>query len=194
MKALLSQLRPALAATVVLALVTCGVYPLLVTAIARTAFKEKADGSLITDGEGKVIGSTLLGQAFTADQYFHPRPSAAGAGYDAASSGGSNLGPASQKLNDQITERIALYREKNGLKATDEIPADAVTASASGLDPHISERNARLQAPRIAKARLIGVEKVQSLITKNLEKPDFGIFGESRVNVLRLNQALDSLK
>lgn len=194
MKALLSQLRPALAATVVLALVTCGVYPLLVTAIARTAFEEKANGSLITDREGSIIGSTLLGQAFTADQYFHPRPSAAGAGYDAASSGGSNLGPTSQKLNDQISERIALYREKNGLKATDEIPADAVTASASGLDPHISERNARLQARRIAKARRIGVEKVQSLITENLEKPDFGIFGETRVNVLRLNQALDSLK
>jgi K+-transporting ATPase ATPase C chain len=125
-------------ATLVLAAVTSGAYPLLVTRIAQTAFKKQAAGSLITDKDGKVIGSALLGQNFAADHYFHPRPSAAGAGYDAASSSGSNLGPTSQKLNDAIKERITAYRTTEGLTATDPVPADAVTASGSGLDPHIS--------------------------------------------------------
>ncbi len=194
MKALFSELRPAIVGTLVLAGVTCGAYPLLVTGIAQTAFKNQAAGSLITDKDGKVIGSGLLGQNFAADHYFHPRPSAAGAGYDAASSSGSNLGPTSQKLNDAINERIAAYRTKNGLAADATVPADAVTASGSGLDPHISVKNAELQTARVAKARSLSVEEVTELIASNTTKPDLGILGETGVNVLKLNLALDALK
>lgn len=194
MKALFSELRPAIMSTLVLAAVTCGAYPLLVTGIAQTAFKDKASGSLITDKDGKVIGSALLGQNFAADHYFHPRPSAAGNGYDAASSSGSNLGPTSQKLNDALKERIAAYRAKNGLAVDAKVPADAVTASGSGLDPHISVKNAGLQASRVAKARNLSVEKVKELIATNTDKPGFGILGDAGVNVLKLNLALDALK
>jgi len=194
MKALFSELRPAIMSTLVLAAVTCGAYPLLVTGIAQTAFKKQAAGSLITDKDGKVIGSALLGQNFAADHYFHPRPSAAGAGYDAASSSGSNLGPTSQKLNDAIKERIAAYRTKNGLAADATVPADAVTASGSGLDPHISLKNADLQTARVAKARNLSVEKVKELITTSTAKPNLGILGDAGVNVLKLNLALDALK
>jgi len=194
MKALFSELRPAIVGTLVLAAVTCGAYPLLVTGIAQTVFKKQAAGSLITDKDGKVIGSALLGQSFAADHYFHPRPSAAGAGHDAASSSGSNLGPTSQKLNDAIKERVAAYRAKNGLAADTTVPADAVTASGSGLDPHISLENADLQTARVAKARNLSVEKVKELISASTDKPDFGIFGNAGVNVLRLNLALDDVK
>lgn len=194
MKALFSELRPAIMGTLVLAAVTCGAYPLLVTGIAQTAFKHQAAGSLITDKDGKVIGSALLGQNFAADHYFHPRPSAAGAGYDAASSGGSNLGPTSQKLNDAIKERLATYRTKNGLAADATVPADAVTASGSGLDPHISVKNAELQTARVAKARNLSIEKVKELITGSTTQPDLGILGDAGVNVLKLNLALDTLK
>ena len=180
-------------ATLVLAAVTCGAYPLLVTGIAQTAFKKQASGSLITDKDGKVIGSALLGQNFTTDPYFHPRPSAAGAGYDAASSSGSNLGPTSQKLNDALKERITAYRTQNSLAAVATVPADAVTASGSGLDPHISVRNAELQAARVAKARNLNVEKVKELIIARTTKPGLGIFGDAGVNVLQLNLALDQL-
>jgi K+-transporting ATPase ATPase C chain len=143
------------------------------------------------DKDGTVRGSKLLGQSFTDAKYFHPRPSAAGNGYDAASSGGSNLGPTSQKLNDAIKDRIAAYRAENGLKETDAIPADAVTASGSGLDPHVSLRNAELQAPRVAKARNVAVEKIRELVRANTNPADWGIFGEPGVNVLELNLALD---
>ena len=196
MKAFISELRPAIISTLVLAAVTCGAYPLLVTGIAQTAFKKQASGSLITDKDGKVIGSALLGQNFAADHYFHPRPSAAGAGYDAASSSGSNLGPTSQKLNDAIQERIATYRTKNGLAPDATLPADAVTASGSGLDPHISVRNAELQAARVAKARNLsaGCDKFKELITASTDKPGFGLLGDAGVNVLKLNLALDALK
>ncbi|MFZ4767221.1 MAG: K(+)-transporting ATPase subunit C [Roseimicrobium sp.] len=194
MKALFAELRPAITATLVLAVVTCGAYPLLVTGIAQTAFKKQASGSLITDKDGKVVGSALLGQNFAAGHYFHPRPSAAGAGYDAAGSSGSNLGPTSQKLHDAIKERIAAYRAENRLKDTEAIPADAVTASGSGLDPHISVRNAELQTARVAQTRNLSVEKVKELLKANTDKPDLGIFGDARVNVLRLNLALDTLK
>lgn len=187
MNPLLTSIR----ATLVLTAVTCGAYPLLVTGIAQTAFKDKAQGSLLTNKEGKVIGSSLLGQNFTGDSYFHPRPSAAGSGYDGASSSGSNLGPTSQKLHDAIQERIIAYRAKNGLAMNATVPADAVTASGSGLDPHISVRNAELQASRVAKVRNLRVEKVLELIIANTEKPDFGVFGNARVNVLKLNLALD---
>lgn len=194
MKALVSELRPAIAATLVLATVTCGVYPLIVTGVAQAAFKDKAHGSLITGPGGTVRGSSLLGQNFTAARYFHPRPSAAGAGYDAANSSGSNLGPTSQKLNDALKERIAAYRTTNGLSDTDAVPADAVTASGSGLDPHISVKNAELQAARVAKARNLSIEKVKELIAASTAKPDLGVFGDAGVNVLKLNLSLDALK
>lgn len=194
MKPILSELRGALVSTAILAVVCCAVYPLVVTGVARTAFRDKADGSLITDASGKVRGSALLGQTFTGERYFHSRPSAAGAnGYDAASSSGSNLGPTSQKLADQIKERIAAYRTENGLVADREVPADAVTASGSGLDPHISPANAALQTERVAKARKLPVEKVRELIGTHTTGPDLGIFGEPGVNVLELNLALDAL-
>jgi len=194
MNSFISQLRPAVSATLVLAAVTCGAYPLLVTGISRAAFKDKADGSLIKDASGKVVGSALLGQNFSGERYFHPRPSAAGAsGYDAANSSGTNLGPTSRKLADQIKERVAAYRTENGLGEDEAVPADAVTASGSGLDPHISPANAELQASRVAKARNLSVEKVRELIRTHTASPDFGILGEARVHVLKLNLALDGL-
>jgi K+-transporting ATPase ATPase C chain len=194
MNSFVSHFRGAVVATVVLAAITCGAYPLIVTGISRAAFKDKADGSLIKDASGKIIGSALLGQNFSGEKYFHPRPSAAGAnGYDAASSSGTNLGPTSQKLADQIKDRVAAYRTTNGLPADQAVPADAVTASGSGLDPHISPENAKLQATRVAKARNLPVEKVRELIEAHTAKPDLGIFGDAGVNVLKLNLALDSL-
>jgi len=194
MKEFLSEIRGALMATLVLAVVCCGLYPLVVWAIAQAAFPDQANGSLIHDANSKVIGSKLIGQGFTGEQYFHPRPSAAGNGYDAANSSGSNLGPTSRKLADAIKERITAYRKLNGLKDSDTVPADAVTASGSGLDPHISLRNADLQAERVAKARQLGLEKVRELVRNHTEGPDFGFLGEAGVNVLRLNLALDSLR
>ncbi len=191
MKTFFSELRGALVSTVVLAIVCCGVYPLVVFVVGQTLFRDQANGSLIVAPDGKVRGSKLLGQGFAADRYFHPRPSAAGNGYDATASGGSNLGPTSQKLNDAIKDRIAAYRTENGLKETDAVPADAVTASASGLDPHITPRNAELQIPRVAKARGLSVEAVRDLLKKSTDAADLGILGEPGVNVLALNLALD---
>ncbi|MDX6766473.1 MAG: K(+)-transporting ATPase subunit C [Candidatus Methylacidiphilales bacterium] len=194
MKKLFSEFRAALGATLVLALVCCGAYPLIVTLIAQGVFPDQANGSLITDKEGNVHGSRLLGQPFSGECYFHSRPSAAGAvGYDAASSSGSNLGPTSQKLHDAIKERVAAYRTVNGLAADAPVPADAVTASASGLDPHISPRNAELQINRVARARGLGVEAVRTLVEKHTEGPTLGILGESTINVLLLNRSLDGL-
>jgi len=193
MKELFSHIRGAVMATLVLAAVVSGLYPLIVFGIGQVAFRDKANGSLITDKYGTVRGSKLLGQGFTADKYFHPRPSAAGNGYDAANSGGSNFGPTSQKLNDAIKDRIAAYRKENGLKDSDPVPADAVTASGSGLDPHISVRNAELQAQRVAKARGLSGDKVHALIRQNTDGPDLGFLGEPGVNVLMLNLALDRL-
>jgi potassium-transporting ATPase KdpC subunit len=193
MKTLFSELRSAVMATVILALVCCGVYPLVVYGIAQVAFAHKANGSLIVAKDGTVRGSELLGQNFTGAKYFHPRPSAAGGGYDAANSSGSNLGPTSQKLNDAIKDRIAAYRTDNGLIETDPVPADAVTASGSGLDPHISLHSAELQTPRIAKTRNLSTDQVRELIQQNTDAATFGILGEPRVNVLKLNLALDLL-
>jgi len=193
MKALFSEIRGAVFATLILAVVCCGLYPLLVFGIAQALFRDKANGSLILDQDGTVRGSKLLAQGFTADKYFHPRPSAAGNGYDAANSSGSNLGPTSQKLNDAIKDRIAAYRKENGLSETDSVPADAVTASGSGLDPHISPRNAELQTARVAKARAVSEDKVRELIQQNTDGPDLGVLGEPGVNVLQLNRALDQL-
>jgi K+-transporting ATPase ATPase C chain len=192
MKAFFSEILGAVSATLVLAFICCGVYPLVVFGISQTFFRDKANGSLIVDPNGMVHGSKLLAQGFTADKYFHPRPSAAGNGYDAASSSGSNLGPTSQKLSDAIKDRVAAYRKENGLSETEPVPADAVTASGSGLDPQISLRNAELQTPRVAKARGLSEEKVRELVQQNTDGRDLGVLGDPGVNVLELNLALDS--
>jgi len=194
MKAFLSEIRGAVVSTAVLAVVCCGIYPVVVYGVGQLFFAEKANGSLILDKDGTVRGSRLLGQSFSGEKYFHPRPSAAGSGYDAASSSGSNLGPTSQKLNDAIKDRIAAYRQENGLPADAEVPADAVTASGSGLDPHISLHNAELQASRVAKARSLSIEQITALIQLNTDTADGGILGQSGVNVLKLNLALDQVK
>jgi K+-transporting ATPase ATPase C chain len=164
MKTLFSELRRAIVSILVLAVICCGIYPLVVTGFAQVLFADQANGSLIQDKDGTIRGSALIAQGFTGEQYFHPRPSAAGAnGYDAASSSGSNLGPTSQKLHDAIKDRIAAYRLTNGLAADAPVPADAVTASGSGLDPHISPANVELQVPRVARARRMDVESVRAL-------------------------------
>jgi K+-transporting ATPase ATPase C chain len=192
MKAFFSEIRGAVMATLVLAVVCCGVYPLIVFGISQALFYERANGSLITGADGSVRGSKLLGQAFSDLKYFHPRPSAAGNGYDAANSGGSNLGPTSRKLDATIKERIDAYRKENGLSENEPVPADAVTASGSGLDPHISLHNARLQIARVAKARGSSEDKVRELVQQNTDARDFGVFGDPGVNVLELNLALDA--
>ncbi len=194
MKRILSEIRSAVWVTLALAVVCCGLYPLVVFGLAQVLFPGKANGSLIADSQGVVRGSRLLGQAFTADKYFHSRPSAAGTGYDATSSGGSNLGPTSRKLADSLKERIGQYRKENGLSENEPVPADAVTASGSGLDPHISVWNAELQTARVAKARGLSVEKVRELIQQNTDPADWGFLGEPGVNVLKLNLALDGLR
>jgi K+-transporting ATPase ATPase C chain len=194
MKELSSEIRGAMISTLVLAVVCCGLYPLIVFGFAQTLFRDTANGSLIVDASGTIRGSKLLAQGFTDPKYFHPRPSAAGNGYDGANSGGSNLGPTSQKLKDAIKDRIDAYRKENGLSADQDVPADAVTASGSGLDPHISPRNAEFQVPRIAKARGLNEDKVRELIRPNTEGRDFGILGDLGVNVLRLNLALDQVR
>jgi len=193
MKEFFSHIRGAVVSTLVLAIVCCGLYPLIVFAISQTFFYEKANGSLILDKDGAVRGSKLLAQGFTAAQFFHPRPSAAGNGYDATSSGGSNLGPTSQKLNDAIKDRVDAYRKENGLNEREPVPADAVTASGSGLDPHISMRNAELQIPRVAKARGLSEKKLHELIEQNTNGRDLGLLGDPGVNVLSLNRALASV-
>jgi K+-transporting ATPase ATPase C chain len=192
MKTFLSEIRSAVLVTVILAVVCCGIYPLVVYGIAQTVFPRQANGSLLKDSSGAVRGSRLLGQQFTLDRYFQSRPSAASNGYDATSSSGSNLGPTSSNLVTAITQRIADYRTQNGLATNAVVPADAVTASGSGLDPHISLANAELQAPRVAKARNLPLEKVAALIRANTDPADLGFLGEPGVNVLALNLALDS--
>ena len=192
MKALFSEVRGAVFATLILAIVCCGLYPLVVFGISQMLFHDKANGSLIVDQDGTVRGSKLLAQGFTADKYFHPRPSAAGNGYDAAASSGSNLGPTSQKLSDAIKDRVETYRKENGLNESEVVPADAVTTSGSGLDPHISLRNAELQTPRVAKARGLSEEKIRELVQQNTDGRDLGVLGDPGVNVLELNLALDS--
>ena len=192
-KSLWKEMRTAFGATLVLAFLLCGIYPLAVWGVAQLVFPHQANGSLVFQ-DGHIVGSALIGQGFKTEHYFHPRPSAAGSdGYDAASSSGSNLGPLSRKLIDQVKERADAYRNDNGLPPDMEIPADAVTASASGLDPHISVRNAELQVARVAKARGIPIEELRKYIGQYTEGPQFGFLGERRVNVLELNLALDAL-
>ena len=205
---MLKQLRPVIMSLLVLTVVFGFGFPFVITAIAQVAFRHQANGSLITKN-GKPIGSELIGQNFTKPAYFHPRPSAAGNGYDASSSGGTNLGPTSDKfINgvhkklpngkddpnnfDGIKDLAAAYRKENGLPANALVPADAVTRSASGLDPDISPANAQLQAARVAKARGVSEDKVRDLVYKNTDGRELGILGEPRVNVLKLNLALDA--
>jgi len=193
MKNLLTELRISLIATLSMAVLLCGLYPALVWVMAQGIFHDEANGSLIIRG-GRVIGSSLLAQRFTGVKYFHPRPSAAGSGYDAANSGGSNFGPLSKKLMNGIGQRVSEYRTRNGLSPDTRVPVDAVTTSGSGLDPHISVGNALLQAPRVARTRGLSEETVQKNIAVHVEGRTLEIFGEPRVNVLLLNLALDEGK
>ena len=192
-KNILNELRISVIATVCLAVLLCGIYPAVVWGIAQGLFHSQANGSLV-EVQGQVAGSSLLAQRFAGAGYFHPRPSAAGDGYDAVSSGGSNLGPTSQKLIAAVKERVAAYRAENKLAPEVLIPADAVTSSASGLDPHISVKNALLQAGRVAGVRGISEVALQKKILSHTEGRDLGIFGEPRVNVLMLNLDMDGKK
>ena len=190
MKNLVAELRASIASTLLLAVLCCGVYPAIVWAVGQGLFSHKANGSLVR-ADGKVAGSSLLAQGFTAPNYFHPRPSAAGQGYDAAGSSGTNLGPTSKKLIESVKERVDAYRAENGLPPDARVPADAVTSSASGLDPHISVLNAALQAKRVAAARGMTEEDLLKKMRAHTEGRTLGIFGEPRVNVLLLNLDLD---
>jgi K+-transporting ATPase ATPase C chain len=188
----MKQLLIALKATLVLTLLTGVMYPLLVTGLAKALFRDKADGSMI-QANGRVVGSELIGQRFTKPEYFHGRPSAAGNdGYDAAGSSGSNLGPTSQKLADRVTEDVKKFRAENPT-FTGPIPGDAVTASGSGLDPHLSPEAIDAQVARVAAARGMTPNAVSKLVAANTEDRQMGVLGEPRVNVLKLNLALDKL-
>lgn len=192
MRAFTRQLRPALLMLVIFTLL-CGVaYPLLSTLIGQTAFGDKANGSLIKR-DGVVIGSKLIGQSFAAPQYFHPRPSAAGAGYDGSASSGSNLGPLNPDLLTAVEERAVAYRAENGLADGALVPVDAVTASGSGLDPHISIANARMQIDRVAAARALDRGVVSQLVKQFTDGRQLVVLGEPGVNVVELNVALDDI-
>ena len=181
----------AIRTTIVTIVLTGLIYPFVMTGVAQVFFPWRANGSLVTDEKGQVIGSELIAQGFANPAYFQPRPSAAGEkGYDAASSSGSNLGPTSKKLQDRIKDDLKRLKEENP-DASDPIPGDLVTASGSGLDPHISPQGALWQVPRVAKARGITADRVKAVVDTNVEGRTLGIFGEPRVNVLLLNLALD---
>lgn len=192
MRTFIRQLAPAALAVVAFTLLLGVVYPLVTTGIAQVAFGDQADGSVV-ERDGQVVGSELVGQPFSSPEYFHPRPSAAGAGYDASASSGSNLGPLNTDFLTSIDERVAAYRAENDLDDLVDVPVDAVTASGSGLDPHISIANAELQARRVAAARGIEVSEVLKLVEANTDGRELGVLGEPGVNVLLLNLALDDL-
>jgi len=203
-------LRPAIMLTVFFVVGFGLLFPALIYGIAQTIFPHQANGSLIKDSKGQIIGSELLGQNFTAPKYFQPRPSAAGSGYDAANSSGTNLGPNSDKLingvpDDPKTKDVdesyagvkqlaEAYRKENNLTAETVLPTDAVTRSASGLDPDISPENARLQAQRVATARGMTADQIEQLVSLHTQGRWLGIYGEARVNVLEINRALDKAK
>jgi len=193
MKIWLAELRRSCFAVAVLAVILCGIYPFTVWTLAQGLFNGRANGSQIVL-DGLVVGSGLVGQLFSSPAYFHLRPSAAGQGYDGGRSGGTNLGPLSKDFIDTVRRRVAEYRAENGLSNEIPIPADAVTTSGSGLDPHISPENARLQAQRVARARGLPEATVRKLIEGFTEGRTLGILGEPRVNVLRLNLALDGVR
>jgi len=200
------ELRPLLVVTLLLLLITAVAYPLTVTGIGQLVFRRQANGSFV-EVEGRPVGSSLVGQNFTGDEYFWPRPSAAGAGYDAASSSGSNLGPTSAKfiqgidddpatadINESfagIVQRVAAFQEANALAGDIELPADAVTASGSGLDPHVSPATARLQVARVAEARGVSEDDIRAIVDDFTEDAFLGFIGQPRVNVLKLNIELD---
>ena len=181
------HIAPAIRLTFVLLVLTSGLYPLVVWGIGQVVFPDKANGSLIVS-DGKIIGSTLIAQPFASDRFFHPRPSAAGGdGYDAMASSGSNLGPTSRKLHDRMVQSIADWKDERPASG---IPADALTASGSGLDPHITPGNARAQAARVAQANDLAIEEINRLIAAHTEGRFLGVYGEPRVNVLAINLAL----
>jgi len=183
------EISPALKMMLLFTVLLGVVYPLVTTGLAQLLFRDAANGSLIS-ANGQVVGSSLIGQNFTKPEYFQPRPSAAGNGYDATASGGSNYGPTNQKLIDRVKASIDQFRKDNP-DYTGPIPADLVTASGSGLDPHISPASAEAQTPRIAKARGITADQVQQLTAAYTEPRQLGFLGEPKVNVLKLNLALD---
>jgi K+-transporting ATPase ATPase C chain len=193
MNSFLKEILTAIRATLIFAVLLCGIFPLIIFGAGQLLFPRQANGSLIESGDRRIIGSEWLGQNFAGAKYFHPRPSAAGAnGYDAASSSGSNLGPTSQKLINAVKERADAYRAENNLAADALVPGDAVTASGSGLDPHISAKNAELQAPRVAKERELSLDAVRAEIVNATDGRSLGLLGEPGVNVLKLNIALDN--
>ncbi|MFO0990503.1 MAG: potassium-transporting ATPase subunit KdpC [Hyphomicrobiales bacterium] len=184
-----AHLRPALVIFALLTLLTGVAYPFAMTGIAQALFPRLATGSMIPKGDG-YVGSELIGQANASERYFHPRPSAAGAGYDAAASSGSNLGPTSAKLMERIKADSDAVKAANGVS---QLPADAVTASGSGLDPEISPAYALLQVGRVAKARNLPEDELRRVVEEHIERPFLGLIGEPRVNVLLLNLAIDKL-
>jgi K+-transporting ATPase ATPase C chain len=187
---MLRQIRPAIVVLALMTVLTGLAYPLLVTAVGQIAFSGEADGSEITV-DGQVVGSSLIAQPFEGDEWFQPRPSAVD--YNAAGSGGTNLGPTNEELLATISDRTADFRSRNGLADGMAVPVDAVTSSGSGLDPHISMRNARLQAPRVAEVRGLSVDEVLALVEANTESRTLGVLGEPRVNVVELNTGLAGL-
>jgi len=209
---MLRFLRQVIGVLVLLTVVTGVIYPLIVTGIAQLAFPHQANGSLVVK-DGKVVGSELIGQPFSDPKYFHPRPSAAGSGYDGTASGGTNLGPINDKLLngvhgskkpdgtpdpasdfDGVKDLAAAYRTENNLPGNAPVPVDAVTRSASGLDPDVSPEAAELQVPRVATARHMDEAKLRDLVSKHTQQRQLGLLGEPRVNVLELNLALDEMK
>jgi potassium-transporting ATPase KdpC subunit len=192
MRTLIRQLRPSLLVLAVFTVVLGIGYPLVVTLIGQVAFESRADGSLI-ERNGQVVGSELIGQTFTAPEYFHSRPSAAGGGYDGSASSGSNFGPMNADFLAAIDERVAAYRLENGLSDDVTVPVDAVTASGSGLDPHISVANARFQAPRVAGLRGLDLDTVLTLVEEHTDGRALGVLGEPGVNVVLLNLAIDEV-
>ncbi|MCL5772816.1 MAG: potassium-transporting ATPase subunit KdpC [Firmicutes bacterium] len=191
---MMKELRTAIRAIIVFTIMLGLIYPLAVTVFAQIFFKSQANGSLIVNQDGKIAGSVLIGQSFSSPEYFHPRSSFAGTGYDAIQSSGSCLGPTNKKLVEAVAENLSkVLKENPGVKAKD-VPVDAVTASASGLDPHISPEYAELQIPRVAKARSMDVSEVRALVDKYTDGRQIGFLGEPRVNVLLLNLELDRIK
>jgi K+-transporting ATPase ATPase C chain len=186
---MMKELRVSLGLFLALLILTGLVYPMIVLGLGQVLFPAQANGSLIEEN-GTVIGSSLIGQNFAGDGYFHPRPSSAGNGYDAGNSAGSNLAPTSTDLIKAVRDRVAAFRAENNAGV---VPVDLVTGSASGLDPDISDAGARFQAPRIAAARHIDIGQVTALIGRVEKEPTFGVLGEARANVLALNRALDQL-
>lgn len=193
MKAFTRQLVPGVVMLLAFTVICGLIYPAAVWAVGQVAFNDQANGSLIRDADGNVIGSELLGQPFSAPQYFHPRPSSAGSGYDGAASSGSNLGPTNPDFLATVEERVAAYREENGLPDSGSVPVDAVTGSGSGLDPHISVANARIQATRVAEERSLDLDVVLGLVDEHTDDRIWGVLGDPGVKVLELNITLDEL-